>query len=86
MQIAQAPVLDAGGESGARLNGPERVYRDEHGGVWLVREREIGPTREGLARRSLIFETDCVIRRVYEYPPDWHVLPDADLRRLSQGR
>jgi hypothetical protein len=38
------------------------------------------------AQSSLIFEADDAVRRVRNYPKDWHELPEAELYALSLGR
>ena len=47
---------------------------------WTVHERE---TPDG--RRSLIFLTEGVARRVVNYPDRWHELPDSELSLLSES-
>ena len=49
---------------------------------WWVYELESGPydRRSG---RSLIFESDGVLRRVRDYPADWRELSDAQLMAVS---
>ena len=86
MQIWRAPGVDddsGGGRSGV---ADRRVFNDSEGRGWVVRERDVGRTADGMPRRSLIFETDGVLRRVYDYPRDWRSLSDAMLERLSWGR
>jgi hypothetical protein len=36
-------------------------------------------------RSSLIFESDAAVRRVRNYPPNWHELPDDELAALRHG-
>jgi len=35
---------------------------------------------------SLVFESEGVIRRVRDFPADWHHLPDEELMQLSWRR
>ena len=35
-------------------------------------------------RRYLVFESDAKMRRVRDFPADWHDLSDGDLEALSQ--
>jgi hypothetical protein len=55
------------------------------GAQWLVREAEY-PVEDRRSGRSLIFETDEIIRRVRHYPVDWFALADDELYRLSLGK
>ena len=59
------------------------IYSDD--GQWHVYEVESGPydRRSG---RSLIFESDGVLRRVRDYPSDWRELSDAELMVVSWRR
>jgi hypothetical protein len=85
MRIAHSPdVSDHGGERS--FVGARRTYRGGDGVAWTVQEREAGRRPDGSARRSLIFENEGVLRRVYAYPPAWFELSDAELEALSWGR
>jgi hypothetical protein len=68
----------------ASSRGPVRTV--EWGGVvWRVWEAHIGP----YDRRSgphLFFESAGAVRRVREYPADWHTLPDDALMRVADHR
>jgi hypothetical protein len=64
--------------------GPSRVFFDAEGNRWHVSERSFA----GYDRRrgsSLIFASDAVVRRVRDYPADWHTLSDEALLALSWG-
>lgn len=63
-----------------------RTFRSADGELWAVAEREAGHFSNGMPRRSLIFENEGVLRRVYDYPAEWIQLTDAQLERLSWGR
>jgi hypothetical protein len=52
---------------------------------WGVREAEF-PIEDRRTGRSLIFETDEIIRRVRDYPVAWFDLTDDELYRLSLGK
>jgi len=60
----------------------ERVFEDAEGNRWRVRESAFSPydRRRG---RSLIFWSDGAVRRVRDYPDDWHQLSDDELAQLS---
>ena len=60
----------------------ERVFEDAEGNRWRVRESPFSPydRRRG---RSLIFWSDGAVRRVRDYPDDWHQLTDDELAHLS---
>ena len=54
-------------------------------GEWRVYELECGQY-DRRAGPSLIFESDGVLRRVRDYPPDWRELSDAELMQVSWHR
>lgn len=59
-----------------------RVFIDADGTRWQVSERPFADydRRRGL---SLIFASDAAVRRVREYPENWHSLTDDELIALS---
>ena len=59
-----------------------RVFVDADGVRWSVKET---PFSEYDRRRgvSLIFWSEGAVRRVRDYPADWHLLPDEHLALLS---
>lgn len=61
-----------------------RVLTDPQGRRWVVRERAAPPydRRMGL---TLVFSGDDVMRRVRNFPADWHTLTDQALYALSLG-
>ena len=63
---------------------PSRTYIDDDGVCWHVSERAFSPydRRSG---KSLIFASDLAVRRVRNYPADWHLLPELALIALSWG-
>jgi hypothetical protein len=60
------------------------------GVTWTVTERDgvgvPGNADGARGRRCLVFASPEVIRRVWDYPPDWRTLPDAALLALSWRR
>ncbi len=60
----------------------EREFADADGTRWRVREMPFSQydRRRG---RSLIFWSDGAVRRVRDYPDDWHELSDEALAQLS---
>ena len=42
--------------------------------------------RGGVTEPTLVFSSERIARRVREFPPDWHSLPDDVLAQLSWGR
>lgn len=81
MQSAHSPDADDGNGAGER--GARRTFRAADGVVWNVREREFSRIGGPPPERSLVFESDMVIRRVTRYPKEWRALPDEALERLS---
>ena len=63
-------------------NNAERAFVDADGMRWRVFEQAISAydRRRGA---SLIFSSDAAVRRVRDYPADWHALSDAELSTLS---
>jgi hypothetical protein len=59
-----------------------RTYVDDTGQIWHVSEQ---PFSEYDRRRghSLIFTSDQAVRRVRDYPAEWHSLPEPALAALS---
>lgn len=51
--------------------------------LWTVRLRSPAYDRR---RPDLVFECEQVIRRVRDYPADWHELSDEQLFALSRNR
>ena len=81
MRSARLP--DSASGYGTDDQRTRRSYRAADGVVWTVREREAGQIGSPPGGRSLVFESDMVIRRVRHYPANWRGLPDAELERLS---
>lgn len=61
---------------------PSRVFHDADGICWTVSERDPDPY-DRRSTPSLVFASDTIIRRVRQYPSDWHSLSDEALARLS---
>ena len=62
---------------------PRRTFTDTDGIHWDVRELKADYDRRTGA--SLIFESTHAIRRVRNYPADWHTLSEAELSTLSHN-
>lgn len=60
-------------------------YRDSAGIVWRVYERPF-PALDRRSGQSLVFESDGMIRRVRQYPPEWRGLTPDELEALSWTR
>ena len=60
----------------------ERVFVDDDGARWKVKEMPFS-SYDRRSGRSLIFWSDGAVRRVRDYPADWHLLSDAELAKLS---
>jgi hypothetical protein len=60
----------------------ERVFVDDDGARWRVREMPFS-SYDRRSGQSLIFWSDGAVRRVRDYPDDWHLLTDAELAKLS---
>jgi hypothetical protein len=54
-------------------------------GEWRVYELDCG-NYDRRAGPSLVFESDGVLRRVRDYPPNWRDLSDAELMEVSWRR
>ena len=63
---------------------PTRTVRDADGRMWFVREyvRDL----DGREDRSLLFDNGVAVRRVRNFPPAWHSLPDQELVGISRRR
>jgi hypothetical protein len=64
------------------IEGRVRVFVDIDGTRWQVKEMPFSnyDRRRGV---SLIFWSDGAVRRVRDYPADWHELSDEALALLS---
>ena len=64
----------------------ERVVKDASGTRWRVTEvsGRFVPGARGEA--CLVFESDCAIRSVWQYPRRWRELPPLDLIQVSWNR
>jgi hypothetical protein len=63
--------------------GPTRSVLDETGTFWQV--CEVAYALDRRSGRSLVFECETAVRRVRNYPPDWHALPEHELARLLES-
>jgi hypothetical protein len=62
-------------------NEPRRFFEDSEGIMWEVREVKVDYDRR--ASGSLIFESIGAVRRVRNYPANWHELSVAELNEIS---
>ena len=65
---------------------PIRTFEARDGQLWHVCERTA--PAEIWARHSsyLLFESGCVLRRVWHFPHDWADLPDEELEAICERR
>lgn len=64
--------------------GVARTVANGRGTTWTIREWVVGdewPLRAGA--RCLVFESDHVFFRLWEYPADWSLLSGAQLLAIS---
>lgn len=52
---------------------------------WRVYERSAGELSPTAGRVSLIFDTDGIVRRLWQYPSGWATLADSDLLGLMDS-
>jgi hypothetical protein len=62
------------------------VVRDGEETSWSVREVDGRKVPAARGSRCLIFDSESAVRRVWDYPPDWHELPPGELAALSWRR
>ena len=79
------------GEDAAPPRGRERAARrvitdDRTGAQWIVDEREAVNQPGARGEHYLCFDSMDTRRRVWQYPPDWRTLGDADLLQLGERR
>jgi len=60
-----------------------RTFRDAAGCTWSAHEVAAGAVPWAHGPRCLLFGSETVVRRVWDYPPDWRALSDAELEALS---
>jgi hypothetical protein len=58
---------------------------DAQGREWHVYERTAGDLSPITGRRSLVFDTDGIVRRLWRYPSSWAELSDGELLGLMDG-
>jgi hypothetical protein len=63
-----------------------RVILDARRIEWRVREIDAEDVPGARGPRSLVFENHAAVRRLWRYPPDWHLLPDEALLVLLDTR
>ena len=59
-----------------------RHITDALGRDWHVYERSEAADAPVPGRQSLVFDTDGIVRRLWQYPPGWQELTDAALLGL----
>jgi len=57
---------------------------DALGREWHVYERGSSTDSPLPAPRSLVFDTEGIVRRLWQYPPSWAELPDDALLGLME--
>lgn len=65
-----------------KLN-PDLRFSDDTGVDWRIYEIPARRVPAPTGRTCLIFESDAAIRRVWNYPQDWHRLTPPELVELS---
>jgi hypothetical protein len=55
---------------------------DAHGHEWHVYERSESADAPAPGRKSLVFDTEGIVRRLWQYPHAWRELPDGALLEL----
>ena len=87
MHSPDAPAGSAAPNSSPRGDGRGQRRVVAHLGVeWTVTECDGTKVPGGRGTRCLIFASPEAIRRVWDVPADWYVLPDAALFALSWRR
>jgi hypothetical protein len=61
-----------------------RRFVDGDGVHWSVYEHQ--ETYDRRSRRTLVFESEYIVRRVRDFPSHWRELSDEELVALSWGR
>jgi hypothetical protein len=59
-----------------------RHLLDSHGREWHVYERTSSALSPVPGRRSLVFDADGIVRRIWQYPPSWESLSNDALLGL----
>ena len=62
-----------------------RQLRDSQGREWRVYERTATDMSPMAGHRSLVFDTEGIVRRLWRYPATWASLPDAELAGLMDS-
>ena len=70
----------------ATVIGEPVRYVDGDGDRWRVTERDCRGVPGARGARCLVFMSECVFRRIWEYPAAWRTLPVAALITLSWQR
>lgn len=59
-----------------------RSFVAADGQRWIVREHTVIPRDGSSPHAVLLFESRSVLRWIRRFPPQWRVLPDAELEAL----
>jgi hypothetical protein len=59
-----------------------RFLLDADGREWRVYERTSSEASPQPGRQSLVFDTDGMVRRMWQYPGDWMSMSDEELLLL----
>ena len=70
----------------ASIVGATVNFFDRDGVPWRVTELDCGEVPGARGARCLVFMSDSVMRRVWNYPADWRLLDAAGLVEVSWRR
>ena len=76
------PLDDSSATHPGAAAQPQRQLSSADGNHWRVYERAY-PAIDRRTGTCLIFESDKVIRRVRDFPPNWRSLSDDELYAIS---
>ena len=79
--LAADPVTQEGDER--RMTNPRLCFVDSLGTDWRIYEVASANVPAPRGRNCLIFESAQAVRRVWNYPSNWHRLSSDELSALS---
>jgi hypothetical protein len=79
-------VTTAKPETRSTVVGTVLYFVDADGTPWNITERDCRDLPGARGARCLVFMSDSVFRRVWDYPVAWRALDDAGLTELSWRR
>ena len=85
-EVERRVFRDERGGDDAERSASCLVVNDATGTRWRVTEISGHYVPGARGESCLVFESDCAIRRVWDYPRSWRELPGPDLLRVSWGR